>query len=233
MVANKLQHQHRQIVRRGSLVDLGISLEHGDRRTPDERCPRTLRAHQRAPHWLTPHRPSTYRRQSISRLTVASCRSSTRSMVDLYGAEASINASVPSQRGECTFSKQSQRINAPRQASWPGLGGGTPRLICNRFACCDQLALFSSLIGLLLDHLTGRRASACAANALQRLQILDTPSTLMGPRASWHHESASRAKQLLLRKDVDSEIRGKTLDQFRPQHFRDESAHPWWRWPPW
>ena len=83
----------------------------------------------------------------------------------------------------------------------------------------DQLALFSSLIGLLLDHLTGRRLRLRGELALQRLQILGHTQHLDGAARMPASTRVLAGRQLLLHRERDPEIRGKTLDQFRPQHF--------------
>ena len=109
----------------------------------------------------------------------------------------------------------SQRIQcATPEHRGPGLGGGT-RLM-QQVRLTDQLALFSSLIGLLLDHLTGRRLRLRGELALQRLQILGHTQHLDGAARMPASTRVLAGRQLLLHRERDSEIRGKTLDQFRP-----------------
>ena len=116
------------------------------------------------------------------------------------------------------FGRQPQRIQcATPEHRGPGLGGGT-RLM-QQVRLTDQLALFSSLIGLLLDHLTGRRLRLRGELALQRLQILGHTQHLDGAARMPASTRVLAGRQLLLHRERDPEIRGKTLDQFRPQHF--------------
>ena len=116
------------------------------------------------------------------RFTAANCRSSVRSFVDRYGADANINASAPNQRDEIRSLGIRKTSSAPRHSMVERASVVAPAL-CSRLACSTSLPWFPAFSACFFT-IWRAEASACSANLrCNSTNDLPVPSTLTGPRA--------------------------------------------------
>ena len=131
--------------------------------------------------WASASSSGSLSTRGSSRLTAASCKSSTKSAVERYGALASMSASAPSHREEIRSDGRRRESSSPaHRMSARGLV--VAPALCSRFACWTIFPCASAAFACRCTTLRADAAASCANCRCSPTRDLPVPSTLTAAR---------------------------------------------------